>query len=102
MARARSRSKGIAVSSCVDERKAVGKRLHQLRLARLIGALRIFERDQNAVGRAGERVRREHHDEVDGERLPIDLAEIGDARLDIAAEHVDGDGVADFQPKPWS
>ena len=28
------------------------------------------------------------------------LRQIGDARLDIAAEHIDGDGVADLQPEP--
>ena len=29
--------------------------------------------------------------------LPLDLAQIGDLRRDVAAEHVDGDGVADLQ-----
>ena len=38
---------------------------------------------------------REDEDEVDGERRPFDAPQRGDPGLDVAAQHVDGDGVAD-------
>ena len=46
---------------------------------------------------AGKGVWRKHHDEIDRQRFPLDLAEIGDPGRDVAAEHIDGDGIADLQ-----
>ena len=83
-----------------DEREFVRDGLHEPCLSGLGDAFWQFERGQCAMRRSGERVRREHHDEIDGERFPIDFAEAGDLRFDIAAEHVDGDLVADLQAKP--
>ena len=45
----------------------------------------------------GKRVGREHHDEIDRQRFPLDAAEIGDLGRDVAAKHVDGHGVAELQ-----
>ena len=47
--------------------------------------------------RAAKRVGREHHDEIDAEALPVERAQIGDRRGDVAAEHVDGDVVAELE-----
>src|ERR1700758_543285 len=47
--------------------------------------------------RAGKRVRRKHHDEVYRKRLPVDLAQARDLGIDIAAENVDRDGVAELE-----
>ena len=56
--------------------------------------------DGGEVGlrRRFERARREHDREIDAEPRPIDLAQIGDARGDLAAEQVDGQRVADLEP----
>src|SRR3546814_12748170 len=51
-----------------------------------------------AVGRIFERAGREDDDEVEPHRVPVDLAERGDLRLDLAAQDGDGDSVADLQP----
>ena len=85
----------MAVTSGISFRQ----RLDDLGFALRVGAFRQFERGQHAVGRAFERVGREHHDEVDGERFPIDLAQRSDGGFDIAAENVHGDGVAELQPQ---
>jgi hypothetical protein len=58
---------------------------------------RIGQRRQPRVRCTAERVGRKHHDEIDRQRLPLDLAEIGDPGRDVAAEDVDGDRVADLQ-----
>ena len=52
------------------------------------------------VGRAAERAGREYQDEIDAEALPVDRAQIGDCRRDVAAEHVNNDGIAKFQMEP--
>ncbi len=44
-----------------------------------------------------ERVGREHHDEVQGQALPLHLAQVGDLGREVAAEHVDRDLVADLE-----
>ncbi len=36
-----------------------------------------------------------HHEEIDSQRLPRDVAEIGDFQVEVAAKHVDPDDVAD-------
>src|SRR3546814_17825843 len=51
-----------------------------------------------AVGRIFERAGREDDDEVEPHRVPVDLAERGDLRLDLAAQDGDGDSVADLKP----
>ena len=63
-------------------------------------AVREGDRGEMRMRRAGEGVGREHHDEVDAERAPFDLAQVGDRRGDVAAEHVDGDLVADLEAEP--
>ena len=52
------------------------------------------------VRRAREGVGREHHHEVDAERAPFDHAQRRDGGGDVAAEHVDGDLVAEPQAEP--
>ena len=44
---------------------------------------------------------REYHDEIDAETLPIDGAQVGDRRGEIAAEDVDCDVVANFEAKSF-
>ena len=39
------------------------------------------------------------HDEVDGERLPVDLAQARDLGIDVAAENIDRDGIAELEPQ---
>ena len=73
-----------------DERAFLGRR----------AAVRKGQGGEPSVRRAAEGVGREHHDEIDAEVLPIDAAQVGDAGGDVAAEHVDGDGVAELQAQP--
>src|SRR3546814_4669699 len=46
--------------------------------------------------RDAECVRREYHHEIDGERFPFDLPDVGDARRDISTEHVDRHRVSEL------
>src|SRR5262245_7977354 len=52
------------------------------------------------VRRASEGGGREYHDEIDAEALPLDLAQIGNRRSEVAAEHVDRDRVAELEAEP--
>ena len=78
---------GNALGHRLDDRGFLGGR----------AAVGEGQRGDVAVRRAVERARRKHQDEIDAEVFPIDRAQIGDAGGDVAAEHVDGDGLADFQ-----
>src|SRR5207244_937613 len=60
----------------------------------------IREGGDMTVRRASEGGGREYHDEVDAEVLPIDRAQIGDRRGEVAAEDVDGDSVAELEAEP--
>ena len=62
--------------------------------------MRISGGDQHGVRCAPKSVGRKHHDEIDGEAAPVDLAQVGDARRDVAAEHVHDNLVAKFQAEP--
>ena len=52
------------------------------------------------VWRAPERGRREDHDEIDAEALPIDRAQVGDRSGDVAAENVHRDLIAELEAEP--
>ena len=41
-----------------------------------------------------------HHGEVQGQALPGNVAQTGNSQVDIAAQDVDPDGVADADPQP--
>src|SRR5680860_305891 len=82
-----------------DERKALRQRLDDFGFRLRARALRQLQRGDETMGRALQRVRREHHDEIDGERLPVDLAHARDLGFDVAAENVDRDLIAELQPK---
>src|SRR5262249_26150405 len=52
------------------------------------------------VRRASEGGGREYHDEIDAEALPLDRAQIGDRRGEVAAEDVNGDRIAELEAEP--
>ena len=78
-------------------RKGAGDLVQELRL---IAAFH-FDGDEKMMRRAFERRRREHHEEVDAERAPVDAPEIGDLGGDVAAQHIDGDRVADLEAQAF-
>ena len=47
--------------------------------------------------RSAEGCGRKHHHEIDAEALPVDRAQVGDAGGEVAAEHVDGDRIAELE-----
>src|SRR5262245_23205728 len=49
------------------------------------------------VRRAEKGIWRKYHDEINAQSFPVDGAHIGNCRRDVAAKHVDDDGIAKFQ-----
>ena len=80
-----------------DRREGVAHRFQQRGFLRHRAAARIGQRGDVGVRRAGEGAGREHQHEIDAEILPLDGAQVGDAGLDVAAEHVDHNRVADLE-----
>ena len=79
-----------------DGRESIGERLDDGRFFSRRAAVGERQRSDIPMRRAGECAGREHQDEIDAEALPIDGAQIGDARGDSAAEDVDRDGLPGF------
>src|SRR6202043_3401188 len=80
-----------------DRRESVGQGLDDRGVFGRRAAVGKSQRGDVAVRRAAEGAGREHQDEIDAEVLPVDGAKIGDARYHVAAEHVDGNGIADLE-----
>ena len=55
------------------------------------------ERGEMRMRRAANGIGREHHHEIDAEAFPVDAAQIGDLRGDVAAENIDRDRIADLE-----
>ena len=79
--------------------EGLGRVAHHLRLQLRVRSVGQGQGREIGMRRAAEGARGEHHDEVDAERAPLDLAQVGDPRSDRAAEHVDRDRAADLQPQ---
>ena len=87
---------GVLDANRGDGREICGDR-SQERAFLLIGGSGFGQRCQPGMGRAGEGRGREDHHEVDRQRLPLDLAEIGDLRGDGPSKNGDRHRVADRQ-----
>ena len=80
-----------------DRRKRVADGFQEPDLLRNGAAAGIGQRGNVGVRRAGKSARREHQHEIDAQVFPLDGAQVGDAGLDVAAEHVDHDRIADLE-----
>ena len=91
----RHRGQTLAHRDRRDVRESFGDLPHQRVLAL---PRRDIDRGEMGLRRGFERARREHDREIDPEPRPVDAAQIGDRRGDLAAEQVDRQRIPDLQP----
>ena len=91
------RIEGVLDAHGGDRGEGVGQRLDKRRFLRRRAAVGKSQRRDVGVRRAAEGAGREHQHEIDAKALPIDGAQIGNAGRHIAAEHIDGDGIAELE-----